>query len=408
MYEFALSRGSSPLPAYHAKERLPRRPQRDKQDRKGKLRQKRTKEDKTRQEMRLYLSLFVLCRYTSLGLKWLRPTNQKPMLPLSRITASFKTYVRGIALPGEEPLFIVTPLMVVAATALILVFDLAATQLIWSSQRAWLYPLLVPLLALGQSAFWYLYMEQHHAVHGAISKRKWVNVVVAEITSILSLAQAPSVYTPKHLLEHHNPQHLANSGDPDFHWLQSLGFLPGQTIEQYWWLLWRLLFNPAFYLKNLATRVRGHIKQAPITHRVTLLIWWASLIAAAEAFQLWPALLMYLSLLTVAAPISSLLQTLTEHVWASKENPEMKTHPRLLPIDSNPRLFLVFLYWRMAILSTDLAQHQAHHYKPINRNWPMAAYSDYARSDLPRAVWGIRNHFRISLDSLSKAPHSHK
>lgn len=347
------------------------------------------------------------CRHTSLGLKWLRPTDQEPMYPLSRVIASFKTYVRGIALPGEEPLFIVSPLMVVAATAFILVFDLAATQIIWSSQRAWLYPLFVPLLPLGQSAFWYLYMEQHHAVHGAISKRKWVNVVVAETTSIVSLSLPPSVYRPKHLLEHHS-QDLANSGDPDFHWLQRLGFIPGQPIEKYWGLLWRLLFNPAFYLKNLATRIRGHIKQAPFTHRITIVIWWASLIVAAAAFQLWPALFMYLFLLTVAAPISSLLQTLTEHVWASKENPENRTHARLLPVDSNPRLFLVFLYWRMAILSTDLAQHQIHHYKPINRNWPMAAYSDYARSDLRRAVWGIRNHFRVSLDSLSRAHHSHK
>jgi len=328
------------------------------------------------------------------------------MHPLSRVIASFKTYVRGIALPGEKPLFIVTPLMVVAATALTLVFDLAATQLIWSSQRAWLYPLFVPLLALGQSAFWYLYMEEHHAVHGAISKRKWLNELIAEITSIVSFAPPPSSYRPKHLLAHHDPQRLANSGDPDYLWLQRLGFIPGQPIEQYWLLLWRLLINPAFYLNNLTNRVRGHIFQAPIGHRVTLLVWWAALLAVAGAWKLWAALLMYVILLSLAGPISSLLQTLTEHVWASTEDPRTKTHPRLLPIDSYPHLVLIFLYWRMAILSSDLAQHQAHHYKPINRNWPMIAYSNQARSDLPHAVWGIKNQFRVSFNSLSKAPPS--
>jgi fatty acid desaturase len=323
---------------------------------------------------------------------------------IRRIIASLKTYVRGIALPGEKPLFIVTPMMVVAATAVSLGFDLAASQLIWASQRVWLYPLFVPLFAIGQSALWYLYMLEHQAAHGAVSRRRWINSLIAESTSIVCLAQRPSLYRPRHLTEHHNPKRLATNLDPDYRWLQSLGFSEGRPFEYYWLLMFRIILSPAFYLKTLVSRVRGHLIQAPLAHQVSCLIYWTLLLAAAATLHLWAAMVMYLLLLVVAFPISALLQTATEHVWTSNENPQLKTHPRLLPIDANPHLFGVYLYWRMAVLSTDLNQHQIHHNKPTNKlNWTMVAYSADARADLPRAVWGIRNHFRASFASLAKA-----
>ncbi|MEB3316860.1 MAG: fatty acid desaturase [Cyanobacteriota bacterium] len=325
---------------------------------------------------------------------------------ITRIIASLKTYIRGIALPGEEPLWIVTPMMVVTASAVGLVCDLAAAQLIWSSQRAWLYSLFVPLFALGQSALWYLYMVGHHAVHRAVSKRRWVNSFIAETTSIVCLAHPPSFYRQRHLVEHHHPKRLATILDPDYRWLKRLGFSQGQQLEQYELLLCRIIFSPTFYLKTLISRVRGHLIQDPLAQRAALIIWWAILMATAATFHLWAALVMYALLVIVAFPFSALLQSATEHVWTSKEQPQLKTHPRLLPIDANPHLFLVYLYWRMAVLTTDLCQHQIHHSnKPINKfSWPMAAYSADARADLPRAVWGIRNHFRASFAILAKAP----
>lgn len=322
---------------------------------------------------------------------------------ISRITAALKTYVRGISLPEEKPLFTVTPMMVVSATALTLVVDLAATQLIWSSQKAWLCPLYVPLFALGQAAIWYLYMEQHQASHGAISGTRWHNRLVAEIASLVCLSQPPSRYDPKHLREHHPWKLLATIADPDFRWLKRLGFIEGQSLEDYWALLWRTLLSPAFYGRNLASRARAQMAHGTFARRCLVIFWWALLISAAAAFQLWAALAMYLLLLSLGYPLSALLQTLTEHRWASTEAPRLRTHPRLLPIDENPNLFLVYLYWRMAILSTDLQQHQAHHYKPVNLEWPMVAYSQDAREDLPRAEWGIRNHFLASFESLAQA-----
>lgn len=327
----------------------------------------------------------------------------KPMDPISRIIAALKTYVRGIALPEEKPLFIVTPMMVVAATALTLAFDLTATQLIWSSQRAWLYPLFLPLFALGQASFWYLYMEQHQAVHGAISKRRWINRLVAEFASIVTLAQPPSLYRPRHLREHHHSQRLATSGDPDFRWLNKLGFVAGREIEEYWALLWRLLLSPDFYLNNIASRLRGHLFGSPLAHRLFLGLWWALLIAASATLQSWAALMTYLVLLVVALPISAMLQTITEHRWGTKASPRQKTYPRLLPVDENPLLFPIYFYWRSAVLSTDLPQHQLHHQKPVTLDWPMVAYSAEARADLHHAVWGIRRHFEVAFASLSQA-----
>jgi fatty acid desaturase len=321
---------------------------------------------------------------------------------ISRIIASLKTFIRGIASPGEKPLFMVTPMMVVAASAVSLAFDLAVTQLVWSSEKVWLYPLFVPLFALGQSALWYLYMLEHQAVHGAVSRHQWINGMVAELDSIITVAQAPNIYRPKHLLEHHNPKRLASSGDPDFRWLKRLGFVEGRSIEQYWSLLWFTLLDPRFYFNNLISRVRGHLIQAPLAHRASLIIWWGMLIVSASAFHAWAALVMYVMLFGIAYPISALLQTLSEHAWGSTDH-LLKTRPRLLPIDSKPHLFLIYLYWRMAILATDLQQHQIHHHKRATHDWPMVAYSEYARADLPKAIWGIRQHFRASFESLAKA-----
>lgn len=365
----------------------------------------RTKQDKTGQNGQIKtrnLSRFVIAKASHL-LEIGLVHRSKPMDLISRIIAAFKTYVRGIALPGEKPLFAVTPMMVVAATALVLIFDLSATQLIWSSQRAWLYPLFLPLFALGQASFWYLYMVQHQAVHGAISKRRWVNRLVAELASIVTLAQPPSLYRPRHLREHHHPQRLATSGDPDYRWLKKLGFIEGLEMAEYWALLWRLLRSPAFYLNNVVSRVRGHLLGSPLAQRLSLIFWWALLITASVALQLWVALVMYLVLLVVALPISALLQTITEHRWGSKASPRSKTHPRLLPIDEYPHLFLIYFYWRSAVFSTDLSQHQLHHHKPVTLDWPMIGYSADARADLPRAVWGIRRHFEVVFTSLSQA-----
>jgi fatty acid desaturase len=322
---------------------------------------------------------------------------------INRIIASLKTYIRGIALPGEKPLFIVTPMMVVAASACTLVFDLAATQLIWSSQRAWLFPLFVPLFALGQASLWYLYMVRHQAIHGAVSTRKWVNEMVAELASIICVAQPTNIYLKKHLREHHHPKRLATSADPDFRWLKTLGFFEGRSIDEYWTLLWLTLLDPRYYVRNLMSRVRGHLIQAGLVHRASMLISWGVIIGSALTFHAWAPLLMYVMLVTVAFPISALLQTLTEHQWGSTEHPLLKTRARLLPIDSNPHLILLYLYWKMAVLSTDLGQHPTHHHARATHEWPMVAFSESARADLPNAIWGIRAQFRASFESLAKA-----
>lgn len=320
-----------------------------------------------------------------------------------RVLAALKTYVRGIALEGEEPLFQVSPLMVFFATLLGLAFVLATTQFIWNCHFLGVMPLLLPLFILGQSAAWYLYMVEHHAVHDAIALQAWVNSLVAQVASIVGLFIPPAFYAPEHNQEHHNSQKLAYIGDPDYRWLARLGFYPGRSLEEYWRQLWVTLFDPCYYLTFFWKRVYLNFWAAPIAHRFAAFLWWGFVIAATITFHLWAALVMYLLVISVGYQFSALLQTLSEHRWGFNKAPRYKTFPRLLPVDEKPHLFLLFLYWRMTVLVTDLAQHQVHHYKAKNLDWPMVGYSRFARRDLPAAVWGIRAHFNEAFRSLAEA-----
>jgi len=324
---------------------------------------------------------------------------------VNRIIASLKTYIRGIALPGEKPLFIVTPMMVVSASAFSLVFDLAATQLVWRSQQPWLYPLFLPLLALGQASIWNLAMVLHQATHQAISPKKIVNQLVAEAASIIALAESPFCYRLSHGSMHHDQKRLATIDDPDYRGLFRLGFHGGRPVGEYWAQILKVLRSPSFYLSSLASRLRGHLFEGPLAHRASLLLWWMALATLAERLNWWPALLLYLALLVWAFPTSAFLETLTEHAWLH-EQPELRSHPRLLPIDqASPTMALLYLYWRAAVVPLELSLHSLHHEsRRLNSlEWPMLRYTHEAAAHLWKAQWGVRSSFVVVFASLSKA-----
>jgi fatty acid desaturase len=153
---------------------------------------------------------------------------------LRQLAAQLKTYIRGVALPGEKPLFIVTPPMVFAGTLTGLAISLTATQLLVSHLGAYSLPFLPVLLALGQSAVAYLLMLNHQAAHGAIHQDKRINKAVAKISTVLSLGPAPNQYQERHLREHHVPRFLATERDPDYQFLFACGFIPGKSLNYYW------------------------------------------------------------------------------------------------------------------------------------------------------------------------------
>lgn len=323
---------------------------------------------------------------------------------LQRLFQALLTFVRGVAIKGEQPLFRVSPLIVFLMTLVGFAASIIIPQLVWSQHQPWLYPLLLFDFALGQAASWTLYMVEHHAIHGAIIRKAWVNAAVAEVASVIGLTIPPKRYQKSHNAKHHLPKVLATNGDPDYRWLKSLGFIPGQPISYYWRQLWLTLFNPLYYANFFLKRLRMNLIEAPLFHRLMVFFFWSAIAIVSYRYQLWVALFTYLVIIIFGYGISALLQTLTEHRWGYQGfDPAQKSFPRLLPIDKHPERFLLYLYWRAAILSTDLAQHQRHHAKPRNFDWPMVAYSQEAQDDLSSAVWGIKAHFNEAFTVLSEA-----
>jgi len=312
---------------------------------------------------------------------------------------ALKTFVRGIAQPGEKPLFTVSPLGVFAANLIGYGASILTFQLFWSLH---LYPLMLLSVLLGQAAAWSLYMVEHHAVHGAISRENWINRWVAEVASVVGLTIDPDKYKPRHNRDHHDPRKLATKDDPDFRFLGYWGFVPGKSVDYYYRQLFTTLVNPIYYAENFYSRLVMNLLAAPLLHRLLVLAWWGSVFLIAFSYNLWAGLAGYLAIAIFGYGISALLQTLTEHRWGFQGDPAQKTFPRLLPIDEYPGMFLVYLYWRTSVLGTDLAQHQIHHRKPKNFAWPMVAYSEEAQSDRQIAILGIKAHFEETFKALSQ------
>ena len=323
---------------------------------------------------------------------------------ISGIVAALKTFVRGVAKEGEQPVVTVTPVCYFIITLSIFSFSIALPQVVWSNHLRFLL-LLFPIdFLFGQAGAWTLYMIHHHAVHEANSRSNQLNAAIAEICSVLCLTNPPKKYKKDHVRKHHRRKTLATSNDPDLRWLVSLGFELGQPISFYWKQLWLTLSSPKYYLVFFAERCYWNFISASLSHRLFTWCWWSLVVFLTFLLNLWIALSAYLIFIILGYGISALLQTLTEHRWGyNGADYSQKTFPRLLPIDKYPGLFLVYLYWRVAILTTDLCQHQIHHREARNLDWTMVAYSEKAQNDLPRAIWGIKSHFQEAFASLSQA-----
>jgi fatty acid desaturase len=260
---------------------------------------------------------------------------------------------------------------------------------------------------LGQSAIWMMHMISHQAVHDAISKHhKAVNKLVAEITSVIALTLPWEKYRKIHGF-HHIPTKLGSLEDSDRRGLIKWGFISGQSSDYYELQIFKTLSPISkYYWVFLSKRFQANFVKASPARRLMAIAWWILVLTITGLTQSWLTLTLgYLIPLVFGYAISSLFQTLTEHRWAYDGDPKDKTFARLLPVDDpNTSIWehLLNLYWRETVLVTDLQQHQIHHYKPKNFEWPMVAYSQEAQNDLPDAVVGIRNHFRTTFESLSK------
>jgi Fatty acid desaturase len=334
-----------------------------------------------------------------------------------RLSQAMLTFIRGVALEGEKPLFNLGPWGWICGALLELALSIVGSHWVLAQNDPNLYSLLMLTFASGQAFSWTTSMAMcHHGAHGAISRLPWVNRLVAEVGSTINLTQGFDAYRKSHNGKHHPPKKLATPEDPDYLFMLRFGFKPGQTVDYYWNQLFKTLVNLEYYWYLLVRRFRANFITAPAYRIAMAVAWWSFVLGLTVYASAYLTLVIgYLLPLVFGHGISVLLQTITEHDWGQSE-PARKTFARLLdvmqPQSANPLIWaayllkiMAYLYWRLAIIPTDLPQHQIHHYLPHNFQWFLAAYSSEAQQrDLPHAVWSIRGHFKKVFQSLAEAP----
>jgi fatty acid desaturase len=334
-----------------------------------------------------------------------------------KLRSALLTLIKGIAEEGETPLLNAGPWGYILFSGTSMTVGVLSTHIILGLHILELYPLLVIAFMIVQSGLYTFYhVGIHHAAgHRNLSSKQWVNYRIADIASIVTLSIGREAYRKEHGRDHHNQDKLGTLKDPDYRWWHQWGFVPGKPIEYYWRQFWLTLVNPRYYWVYLLNRLKANFVDAPNYRKMIALGWWTSLITLAFTFHTLPTLLIgYILPVILGVGISALCQGLSEHRWLYQGANEEKTFPRLLdlevPVSGNTMewfqfiaLAVFYLYWQTAILSTDLANHQLHHEKPGNKDFPLAAFSADAQRDRDKAIWGIRYHFREAFLSLSQA-----
>jgi fatty acid desaturase len=334
-----------------------------------------------------------------------------------KLSSTLLTLIRGIAEDGETPLFDAGPWGYLLFSGTALTIGILSTHIILGLQILALYPLGAITFMFSQAALYTLYhIGVHHgAGHGNISRKQWINHLVADIASIVTLSIGREAYHKEHGVDHHNPEKLGTFQDPDFLWWDRWGFVPGKSLDYYWRQFWLTLVNPKYYWAYLLKRLKANFIDAPNYRKAIALAYWATLFGLAFGCNALPTLILgYILPVILGMGISALCQGLSEHRSLHEGDNKDKTFPRLIafdfPTSRNPLEWMksialagFYLYWQAAILSTDLANHQIHHDRPGNKKFHLVAYSKAAQRDRIKAIWGIRNHFREAFLSLSKA-----
>jgi fatty acid desaturase len=178
------------------------------------------------------------------------------MAALKRLIQPMTTFLRGVATEGEQPPFFFQPWFYVGFVLSELVGCILFTHLILSANNLWLYPVLIPVLMLGQAGSWGSYMVlTHQGSHGTISKLPWVNRLLGEFGGILVLTIPRETYFKVHVSRHHHSGSLASPSDPDMRFWMDCGFKPGTSVKECWKIFWRTMFNPVYYISFASKRI---------------------------------------------------------------------------------------------------------------------------------------------------------
>jgi len=326
------------------------------------------------------------------------------------------TRVTGKALPGQQPVFRLTPgrayllgclALVVSMTMVQLLLDLAVDHPLLGAVLA---PAIVVNLAVLVGR---LRAQQvvfgHHAVHLSFcGGNRRVNRIIAEAATVITLSQNPPDYRDDHVKVHHKIRTFTTPDDPDAAFLIRLGFRPGMSRRDLYRLLVKSLLSPRYHFIFTMARLHSSFVSASPVHRALCALW--VLVLAVLATKLGSVEF----LLGVALPLgplyhmSALLQFTSEHRWmvgpivghdpreyASRNQGRFALAPLPRADLTGTKRVAAWLKWsvcqagellfRAAVTVGDLPAHDLHHVVGLVRrrpeSWVQAAFERQATID---------------------------
>lgn len=351
---------------------------------------------------------------------------------LHRWVQNFLTWLTGRALPGQSPLFKSTPtLQVLAATFWLLGGVIGGGVLLTSKAPLW--PLLpVMWLCVVSSARRFQVSIFHASVHTAFTGNKKVDRWIGEVISLVLFIATYDQYYSDHVLLHHPAETFGTVNDPDFAFLDKLGFKPGMTKRELWARLANTIFSPRFHLLFFAARVKANFFASGLRRRIIAYAFNAVLLTAVIVSHQWLVfLLCWFIPMTVIYHICALLQFVCEHRWLlqRQRNEPTKLHVARLTVGrflgsayradgSFAEKGLWFLKMighslcRIAVLVAGLPDHDWHHRHPRSKDWPVSVYArqrdiDSGHPGWPenyQEVWGLFTAIDAVFELLSSMP----
>ncbi|GIQ75955.1 fatty acid desaturase [Bradyrhizobium sp. RD5-C2] len=226
----------------------------------------------------------------------------------------------------------------------------------------------------------------HHASHGTVLDTPRANAILGDVISMLLVTLAHDRYQVEHARDHHSPRKLSTQDDPDLRFLIDVcGFDPSRSRAWNWTQLARILTSPRWYATYFLARIRGSITSPTRAVAVTFIqaTVFAGLTAATKQPLAW--FVGWFIPLVVGFAASAVLQFLSEHRWLAGKP---VTIARFLG-DAPPNHAVGWVKWlgravtvhlaaRVAVLVSDLSQHDLHHVM-VRSDWanPSFARRDY-------------------------------
>ena len=364
---------------------------------------------------------------------------RQTMSGLPRAFQPFLTWLTGKPLPGQHPLWLMTPWSHLLAGAMQLATGVGLSVAIGLSARPALWPLylLTWMITVGAARKLQV-MVCHQIVHTKLTGNKSLDRYIVEAITTPLWVQDYTGYAEDHLKAHHGSDY-GKEIDPDFAFLLRIGIKPGLSRRKLWRRLLTSLFSPRFHLIFLTSRFRSNFVGAP-RKRVAMSVAYLAVfcIVATLTGHLVVTFFAWLFPILILYQASALLQFVCEHRWENSDEPNNMTKLAGFTVgrfcgEPAPqaglrgirligawcwwwaKMMLVHLPSRLFVLVGDLPQHDWHHRNVSAKGseWSNAAYARAKSiSELQPAsprydeVWGLANAIDEVFIRLSKIPQS--